>query len=399
MALKQISVTTKKGEWLNHKAEAAFNEIKFFGEVLSKTSKELTVHGSQFVTQVWESYFDATRQKVILVMELADRSLLSEMRRYRTFTDDEVRNCMRGVLQALQWLHHCGVNHNDVKPANVLLFKPSFAQRFMWRIKLTDFGSATSGDRTTMSMLTTYPYAAPEILRSADLLEVADHGTMPMPYSHKSDVWSAGVVMAELLSEDAGQMAVTAPDDPQLSVTQATLIGVRMFLDHLAEQIAGGIQLDSCEASGSSTGLELVSTLAHFVANERTQAADALQHEWFQAHHATMMTARTPCHSDRSRHIHGISPAEWDSIGLALGRSYCLLSGIRGGSIHKETSHPTGLQVHNPGFVMLVATSALGATHVSISASTISASSVARGTSGSNATSATGAIIFEFMDQ
>ena len=337
MALKQISLATKSG-WLNSRADAAFNEIKYFREVLTKSSKELTVHGSQFVTQVWESYYDAVKQQVTLVMELGDRSLLSEVRRYRTFSDDEVRNCIRGVLQALQWLHHCGVNHNDVKPANVLLFKPVFAQRFMWRIKLTDFGSATSSDTSMTAMLTTYPYAAPEILRSVDLLAVADHGTKPMssmPYSHKTDVWSAGVLMAELLSEDAAQLAVTAADDPKLSVSEATLIGVRMFLEHLSDDLqnACGVQLDSSESGGSSAGLQLASMLAHGVAIERSQAADALQHEWFQAHHATIMTARTPCHSDRPRHTHGITAAEWDSIGLALGRSYCLLSGIRGGSI------------------------------------------------------------------
>ena len=82
MALKQITLQSRAGAWLNSKADAAFHEIKFFREVLSKTSKELTVHGSQFVTQVWESYFDVAKQNVILVMELGDRSLLSEVRRY-----------------------------------------------------------------------------------------------------------------------------------------------------------------------------------------------------------------------------------------------------------------------------------------------------------------------------
>ena len=337
MALKHISLLDKAGDWDNSRAEAAFNEIKFFGEVLGKTSTQLTVHGSCFLAQVWESYFDFGKKVAILVMELADRSLLSEVRRYRTFTDDEIRIFMRGVLQALQWLQHCGVNHNDVKPANALLFKPSFAHKFMWRVKLTDLGSATSSAMTTKHMLTTYPYAAPELLRSIDLVKMTDHSMLP--YSHKTDVWSAGVMLAELLSEVAAQNAVTAPDDPKLSHAEAHLTGVRSFLQHLADNTQDAVGLDSLdEVNGAIAGLQLAGALAHSLPDQRFQAAEALQHGWFQDNNTTILrtSARTPCHThDRSRH--GVSQVEWDSISLALGRSYCLLSGIRGGNLFEVT--------------------------------------------------------------
>ena len=336
MALKHISVVNKAGAWDNGMADTAFNEIKFFGKVLGKTSPQLTGHGSNFLAQVWESYFDFDKKTVILVMELADRSLLNEVRRYHTFSDDEIRIFVRGVLQALQWLEHCGVYHNDVKPANVLLFKPSFAHRFVWRVKLTDLGSASSNDTTTQHMLTTYPYAAPELLRSVDLAKITDHGIMP--YSHKTDVWSAGVILSELMSEDAAQCAITAPDDPKMSYAEAHLSGVHSFLQHLADNTQVAVGVDSLDIGGAAAGLQLAGALAHPLAEQRPHAAEALQHPWFQEHSATT-TMRTPARTPHDRLRHGLTPAEWDSISLALGRSYCLLSGIRGGDSEKPSVH------------------------------------------------------------
>lgn len=57
-------------------------------------------------------------------------------------------------------------------------------------IKITDFGLAREIEHTTqMSAAGTYPWMAPEVIRSSD-------------FSLKSDVWSFGVVLWELLTEE-----------------------------------------------------------------------------------------------------------------------------------------------------------------------------------------------------
>ncbi len=313
-----------RGTWDNVRAECAHSEIRFFQEVLSKSSHELTDHGSKYVVSVHESYFDFRKGCVVMVMELADRTLSTEMRRYRSFSDDENRVFMSGLLRALQWLSHCKVNHNDVKPTNVLLFKPPWGSRFMWTVKLTDLGSATEASPTCAPkrMATTYSYASPEVLRSADKL-ATDHGAIP--YSPESDMWSAGVVFSELLSDDAGQPAVKAPDDPSLSTAEAHLMGTRHFLQLLARstQEASALQ-DPSDHAGSTLALKLVGAMAHALAEERPTATEALQHEWFRA--KACMTPRTP-----ARPLE-VNIVEWDIAGLALSRAYCLLSGIRGGT-------------------------------------------------------------------
>lgn len=83
---------------------------------------------------------------------------------------------------AVSFLHRQGIAHRDIKPANVLVFRDQ-------EYKLCDFGAATivphDNRRRMTDVLTTFPYAAPEILLGA-------------PYDVvRCDIWSVGVVLVE----------------------------------------------------------------------------------------------------------------------------------------------------------------------------------------------------------
>lgn len=86
---------------------------------------------------------------------------------------------------ALRHLHAHGVIHRDLKPSNVLVFDDDPKRR----LRIADFGSAAVlfADRAVMHdrALTTMPYAAPELLRRE-------------AYDEAVDVWSLGMIMAEL---------------------------------------------------------------------------------------------------------------------------------------------------------------------------------------------------------
>ena len=140
----------------------------------------LTVHGSQFICIVHEAFFEADRSRVMMAMELADRTLLSDIRRYQMFSDDEARVVMKGLLQALQWLGHCQVCHNDIKLGNILLLKPPLGHSFRWQVKLSDFGSSSSTQWPRNRMLTTYKYAVPELLWAAESAVHAFHTHVPV---------------------------------------------------------------------------------------------------------------------------------------------------------------------------------------------------------------------------
>jgi serine/threonine protein kinase len=92
----------------------------------------------------------------------------------------------RELLGALGHVHAAGIVHRDVKPGNVLLDEHD-------RSQLTDFGIARPQDAETMTqtgmVLGTRRYLAPE---------VADGD----PATERSDLYSAGGVLAELAGED-----------------------------------------------------------------------------------------------------------------------------------------------------------------------------------------------------
>ena len=99
--------------------------------------------------------------------------------------DDREKNAFRAaLLRGMQFLHGRGVIHRDLKPGNILLYGDGIRNPV-----LADFGSSVcvcdSAQRLENHM-TTYEYAAPEMMRDA------------CTYDAQVDVWSLGVVCAEL---------------------------------------------------------------------------------------------------------------------------------------------------------------------------------------------------------
>lgn len=93
-----------------------------------------------------------------------------------------LRNMIVDVLKGLQFIHSAGIIHRDLKSPNLLVDKN-------WTIKIADFGlscaKADSKDDAQISLL----WTAPEVL----LQEKAC-------YSEKSDIYSFGIIMWEIMS-------------------------------------------------------------------------------------------------------------------------------------------------------------------------------------------------------
>jgi eukaryotic-like serine/threonine-protein kinase len=133
---------------------------------------------------------DSAGHHVFLVMELVSGRTLRDLIRERqasreTFTPAEAVSIMEPVLSALSAAHRAGLVHRDVKPENILLSDEGL-------VKVADFGLARAVDADAAStrtglMMGTVAYCAPEQIVQGRC-------------DQRSDVYSAGIVMFELLT-------------------------------------------------------------------------------------------------------------------------------------------------------------------------------------------------------
>ncbi len=124
--------------------------------------------------------------KVFLVMELVRGRTLRDLLRERDhLSPAEAVSVMEPVLAALAAAHRAGLVHRDIKPENILLADDGV-------VKVADFGLAravvadASSTRTGL-MMGTVAYSSPEQFRNGDV-------------DTRSDVYSAGIVLFELLT-------------------------------------------------------------------------------------------------------------------------------------------------------------------------------------------------------
>ncbi len=155
--------------------------------------------------------FDEDEDVAFITMEYVDGvDLKTFFGRQKTLLPlAQVRSILKQLLSALEYSHAQGVVHRDIKPGNVFVMKDG-------TIKLGDFGIAKlSAESTSMTqtgaILGTPGYMSPEHLGA-------------MPLDNRSDLFSVGVMLYEMLTGKkpfSGDMATVltqilhhAPDLP-----------------------------------------------------------------------------------------------------------------------------------------------------------------------------------------
>ena len=127
-----------------------------------------------------------TRAVPYIVMELVSGQTLKDIIAAGPVTIDDAIRYTDGILEALEYAHRAGVVHRDIKPGNVMVTSAG-------QVKVMDFGIAravsdsSSTVAETTAILGTAAYFSPEQAKGE-------------PVDSRADVYSAGVVLYELLT-------------------------------------------------------------------------------------------------------------------------------------------------------------------------------------------------------
>lgn len=152
-----------------------------------------------------------------LVMQFLPGQTLGEMlsKKRRIEPPELAARIGRDIASALEAAHGAHIIHRDLKPANIFLRQDSATDESSFTVKVLDFGVSKflSGDEGPATMTGMGPgspaYMSPEQVRFDKKLD------------HRTDIWSLGVVLYEMLtgarpftgktSEDMMSEVLTAP--------------------------------------------------------------------------------------------------------------------------------------------------------------------------------------------
>ena len=143
------------------------------------------------VVSMWEGYEKQSKRgmsKCVVLMELVEGTQLKRFCGKMGVSRVRGRRWSLEFLEGLKHIHEKGVIHNDLKPSNVMVDTEG-------KLRIIDFGFAAKADaegRGDPSINAgNHCYAAPQRLKGG-----------PDSVHQKHDVWAAGAILWNLLSED-----------------------------------------------------------------------------------------------------------------------------------------------------------------------------------------------------
>ena len=155
--------------------ENSLNEVRILASVKSN-----------FVVSYKEAFFDEKDNTLCIIMEFADRGdlyqkIVQHKKSAILFEESDIWRIFIQLVKGLKSLHDLKILHRDMKSANVFLFSNGSA-------KLGDLNVSKVAKRGLGYTQTGTPYyASPEVWKDK-------------PYDHKSDVWSLGCVLYEMIT-------------------------------------------------------------------------------------------------------------------------------------------------------------------------------------------------------
>ena len=171
-ALKKVQILN-----LSEKQKlSSLNEIRVLASIKNK-----------YIINYKEAFIDEKDCTLCLVMEYADKGDLEkrikeQKEKGKYFNEKDIWKVFIQIVNGLKSLHDQGIMHRDIKSSNIFLFSNGMA-------KIGDLNvcKILSKDNLGHTQAGTPAYAAPEVW-------------MEKPYGLKSDIWSLGCVLYEMIT-------------------------------------------------------------------------------------------------------------------------------------------------------------------------------------------------------
>lgn len=195
--------------------------------------------------------YGMVRQRPYLAMQFVDGLRVGEYAVLNDLDPNGIVRLMASVGRAIHFAHQNGVIHRDLSPANILVDADGVPY-------VLDFGlakeilahHANEGASQMSGIVGTLPYLSPEQL-----------GLTPGPVDVRSDVFSLGVILYELLAESSPFV----PQDPELHglalLTSRRVIPLRAALN----------QCGNSRWPRGRVGRDLEAIVHHCIAEERSR--------------------------------------------------------------------------------------------------------------------------------
>ena len=211
--------------------------------------KELVIHSELLHKGIakFKEFFDS-RKSIIIVMEYIKG--IDLLKTINTMKNSEIfiKDVIKQILEAVEYLHKLGIIHRDLKPENILTIEDN--ERTC--IKIIDFGLSTfsRGFYEINSCFGSLGYTAPEVFTGK--------------CTYKADVWSIGVI------------------------TYAFFLGKLPFFSYIKEEMitmTRNKELDFSDEkwnSYSEESKDFIKALLEKDPNLRLDCSQALDHSWFK---------------------------------------------------------------------------------------------------------------------
>lgn len=224
-----------------------------------------------------------TIRDVYMVMDFCDHDLSAIQKiKPQPFIPSELKCVLQQLLRGVEHMHANWMIHRDLKPSNLLLTSKGI-------LKICDFGMArrygSPIEAYTPNCCTLW-YSSPEMLLKANT------------YDQKIDMWALGCIMAELVigralfkaNNDLQQInnfckvlgtptEASYPGWNQLEMVKKWEFKMEQRSLHKLFHGAGPTLTRSCNLT--SQGFALLESLLHWDPQQRLNASESLDHQWF----------------------------------------------------------------------------------------------------------------------